>query len=189
MIVRRFAQWLTALLSRLTRRVFARASAGAARPNAVTAAVQPLRISNWLADGRRLRPARAVPMTQIAGSRERAVASRPRGGDAGLEQVGAGRLRPQGTAPSTPPPAHGERTIKQPSPQTAPQSQPLPAEPSLPALARTSEEYALRRQLQSFKQLVRLGIYNEGFSKDSVPEQYARSLELGEDASEDAGQN
>jgi hypothetical protein len=121
-------------------------------------------------------------MTQIGGARERGTPPRRSGGEDGREQVAAVRTRPQEPGFGAPPPARGDAAALSQPAQPAPQSQPLRAEPALPALERTSEDYALRRRLVSFKQLVRMGIYNEGFHRDAVPEQYARSLDLEDEA-------
>jgi hypothetical protein len=180
MIVRRFAQWLIGFVSP---RAHARHAQPVPSAVGVTSEPAPLAATSWLAAARRLRPPRAVPMTQIGSARERVTPARRASSEDGREQVAAGRARPQEPAPGAPPPARGEAAAHSQPAQPAPQSQPLRAEPTLPELERTSEEYALRRRLVSFKQLVRMGVYNEGFRRDAVPEQYARSLDL-----EDEGQ-
>ena len=178
MIVRRFAQWLIRFVAPRAPRAQARRPQQTLGAGAVASKPEPLAATSWLAAARRLRPPRTVPMTQIGGARERVTPSQLSSGAGGREQVAAGRTRPQEPALGAAPPAHGDAAAHSQPVLPAPPSQPLRAEPVPPALERTSEDFALRRRLVSFKQLVRMGVYNEGFHKDAVPEQYARSLDL-----------
>lgn len=49
------------------------------------------------------------------------------------------------------------------------------------------EQYAYRR-LMALKRLVRMGIYNEGFDPNRVPEQYLNSLGRGDDLGGDSAE-
>jgi hypothetical protein len=60
-------------------------------------------------------------------------------------------------------------------PVAVPPAQPLIASVSFEAGA-DEREVQMRRGLASLRYLVRLGIYNEGFKGERVPEQYQRSL-------------
>ncbi len=174
MFVRRLMQWLTGLLAS-ARRV----SRGAPATEIADAGAVSLPITNWLADARRVRPARGVAMAPVAGLRERAMPPRLRSGAIGREQVAAGRSRPLETPPGAQPPSRGDQAAQQQPTPAAPQSQPLAPRPDFPALEPAptlGDDAVLHRQLTAFKQLVRLGVYNEGFRRDALPEQYARSL-------------
>jgi hypothetical protein len=90
------------------------------------------------------------------------------------------------------PPTRGDQAAQQPTP-AAPQSQPLsqsPGRPTFEPALDLREDAVLHRQLAAFKQLVRLGVYNEGFDRDALPEQYARGLQDdGEDLGNSEGPN
>ena len=53
----------------------------------------------------------------------------------------------------------------------------------------SAEDQILRRSLMSLRHLVRLGIYNEGFSSSKIPEQYLHSVGLDEQPADDTLQD
>ena len=53
----------------------------------------------------------------------------------------------------------------------------------------SAEDQILRRSLMSLRHLVRLGIYNEGFTSGKIPQQYLHSLGLEEEPTDDTLQD
>jgi hypothetical protein len=177
MLVRRFQQWLTGFLSRVTDPLRSRTPVQAERDAVLSgarcqgAASAAHASGNWLDDGRRLRPgtgplgpahADQVPLGPAAAgeaSGRTPKASRP----SATTAQGENSLPP----PADPPTVH--------PPVAVPPAQPLIASVSFEAGA-DERDVQMRRGLASLKYLVRLGIYNEGFKGERVPEQYQRSL-------------
>jgi hypothetical protein len=182
MFVRRFVQWLMGFRTS-TRHVSLGASAAMGPVSEVAALPQA---TSWLTASRRLRPMRGVAMTTVSGLRDRQVPPRLRSGAIGREQVAAGRSRPLDAPPNAQPPLRGDPSVQQQPAQAAPQTEPLAPRQDVPSFepaATFADAAALHRQLAAFKQLVRLGVYNEGFRRDALPEQYARGLHSDEDIS------
>jgi len=182
MIVRRFMQWLTGFRS--SARHSSR-SAPQARSVLAEDAILP-QVTSWLAAAHRLRPTRGIAMTSVSPMRDRQVPPRLRSGAIGREQVMAGRSRPLDVPPTVQPPSRGDQSIQQHPAQAAPHSEPLAPRQDIPSIepaAPFADDAALRRQLAAFKQLVRLGVYNEGFRRDALPDQYLRSLNADDDVS------
>lgn len=178
MFVQRLLRWLAALRARLSSRpadIPARevVHAGQARAAAHGQSYRPsggLASARWLDDARRLRPVRHRP----ADSGERARPSaRPSagGGEPRRERESVSRPRP------TPP---LERAVKPAQPSQP--SQPIAPAAAMPAPPHQSPA---QRELLALRHLVRLGIYNEGFTNGAAPDQYHHSLGLDGSGDED----
>src|SRR5262249_40554121 len=168
MIVHRFAQWLTKLLSPI--RSHLRTIAPAKREEALSGlrttppaagSAPGFPTTNWLAAARRLRPPRQARVAHPSTTRPPTSARFISAAGAGREQVVVSRPRPDAIEPGT------QIQSVQPSPPT----QPLRPKPSPPTHGGDRAEQAFRQRLLSLKRLVRLGIYDEGFQKNDVPEQ------------------
>jgi len=180
MFVQRLLRWFAALPARLSSRsvdIPAREVVHAGGQTRATAAHSPsyrpsggLATARWLDDARRLRPVRFGPAN--SSERARPTARPSAGGESRRERESANRPRP------TPP---LERSVKpaQPSQPVAPAPAPAAAMPPLP------HHSPAERELLALRHLVRLGIYNEGFTNNRVPEQYRHSLGLDDASDED----
>ncbi len=175
MFVQRLLRWLAALPARLESRaadIPARevVHAGQTRSAAHGQSSRPsggLASARWLDDARRLRPVRLGPAD--SGERTRPTA-RPSagGGEPRRERESVSRPRP------TPP---LERAVKPAQP-----SQPIAPAAAMPAPPHQSPA---QRELLALRHLIRLGIYNEGFTNGTAPEQYHHSLGLDGSGDED----
>lgn len=174
MIVHRFAQWVTRLLSPLRARL--RSMLALNREEVLSSVHTPLPAptrsagrfptTHWLAAARRLRPPRPAPAIRPPSSRQATSSHLISATGTGREHVVVSRPRPEAIDPGVP---------MQPA-QPTPPTQPLRPKPTPPARSSDREEHAFRQRLLSLRRLVRLGIYDEGFQKDAVPEQYQHSL-------------
>jgi hypothetical protein len=175
MFVQRLLRWFAALPARLSSRPVAIPTrevvhAGQTRTTAAHGqSARPsggLATARWLDDARRLRPVRRGP----AGSAEhtRPIARPSAGGESRRERESA--IRPRPTPPL-------ERSVKPAQP-----SQPLAPAAAMPP---PSHHSPAQRELLALRHLVRLGIYNEGFTNNRVPEQYRHSLGLNDSSDED----
>lgn len=136
---------------------------------------------NWLEDARRLRPQLLAPdTTPQRRPMEKRPLEKPEKQQLSGQSLTAG-TNGQTARVGTPPPMQ--------PPRPAPPSQPARAIPVSPAEAAAQhnalDDALLRRRLMSLKHLVRLGVYNEGFSSGRTPEQYHHSL--GIDGYDDLG--
>lgn len=190
MTVRRLTQWTKQLCLRLAARLGLATtpteperepvlSGSSARMSAKPGYAGTITATHWLDDARRMRPrrVRSIPLPQPAG-----------------DEI------PQ-EKPTRP---HVDSTVvRAPSPVKSPNSAPLPVDrpartascdtqphrPEMdPELAPSTETPAmddiddkLRRRLRSLQFLVRHGVYNEGFTRGALPDQYRRSAGLGDD--------
>jgi hypothetical protein len=177
MFVQRLLRWFAALPARLSSRpvdIPAREVVHAGQTRATVAhdpSYRPsggLATARWLDDARRLRPVRLRPAG--LGERARPTTRPSAGGESRRERESAARPRP------TPP---LERSMKpaQPSQPVAPA--PAAAMPPLP------HHSPAERELLALRHLVRLGIYNEGFTNGAAPEQYRHSLGLDDSGDDD----
>ena len=182
MLVRRFQQWLTRFLSRLTHRLRGRPPVQAQRDAVLSGARCQSAASaghtsggNWLDDGRRLRPGVERPRPERANQASQAPTA---AGDASFRTPKGSRPR-AATGQSEPPlpPSADAPALKPPA--LVPPTPPLIASVSFEVGA-DERDAQMRRGLASLKYLVRLGIYNEGFKGERVPEQYQRSVGMGE---------
>jgi hypothetical protein len=175
MFVQRLLHWFAALPARLSARpanIPSREVVHAGHTHATAAHGQSYRPSGglatarWLDDGRRLRPVRLGPAE--SGERARPPARPAAGGEPRRERESAGRPRP------TPP---LERSVKPAQ----------PSQPIAPAAAMSPPPHGspVERELLALRHLVRLGIYNEGFTNGMAPEQYRHSLGLDGSGDED----
>ena len=175
MFVQRLLHWLAALPARLSGRpadIPSREVVHAGQTRATAAHGQSYRPSGglatarWLDDAHRLRPVRLGPAD--SGERARPTVRPSAGGEPRRERESATRPRP--TTPL-------ERSLKpaQPSQPIAPAAA-MPAPPHQPPT---------QRELLALRHLVRLGIYNEGFTNGAAPEQYRHSLGLDGSGDED----
>jgi hypothetical protein len=178
MIMHRFAQWLTKLLSPIRSR---RRTAPVARHEPVLSGVHTpapapagsaatFPTTHWLAAGRRLRPSRTTPTLRPPTSRPATSSRFISSAGPGREHVVVSRPRPDVIEPG------GQIQPVQPSPPT----QPLRPKSASPAHGSGREEHAFRQRLLSLKRLVQLGVYDEGFQKDAMPDQYRHSRGLDE---------
>lgn len=175
MFVQRLLRWFAALPARLSSRsvdIPTREVVHAGQTRA-TAAHSPsyrpsggLASARWLDDARRLRPVRLRPAG--SGDRARPTARPSAGGESRRERESA--IRPRPTAPL-------ERSVKPAQP-----SQPIAPAAAMPPPPHHSPA---QRELLALRHLVRLGIYNEGFTNNRVPEQYRHSLGLDDSSGED----
>lgn len=176
MFVQRLLRWLAALPARLSSRqvdIPSREVVHAGQTRATAAHGQSTRPSGglasarWLDDARRLRPVRLRP----AGSGERAhPTARPSSGGESRRERESSASRPRPAPPL-------ERSVKPAQP-----SQPLAPAAAMPPPPHHSPT---QRELLALRHLVRLGIYNEGFVNNRVPEQYRHSLGLDDSSDED----
>jgi hypothetical protein len=186
MLMQRLTETLARLRSWIAGRV--RALSRAERREVVAAAPRESRVNlqqprSWLDDAHRLRPRRSPAATteQIHGKPAPRREMRP--GVPTRPIVPPTAPRSQQPSPVRPRqlPAHPAL----PAPTPAPASTPAPIPPAVPqpAAANTPDDDAAqtRRQLLSLRYLVRLGLYNEGFAPDEVPEQYHRSLGMSDE--------
>lgn len=178
MFVQRLKNWVHRLLTRIGNRFrYVTPPARAQQPvhagaHVTTARAAPApTLGRWLDDGRRLRPRlrRATPSEPPR--TDRAAEIRP--GSLSIPQREAAlpsRSRPlmgdESAAPVTLTPA-----------RPAPPAQPVIISAEFEDAAGASEE---QRSLMSLKYLVRIGLYNEGFTSSQVPDQYQHSLGLDE---------
>lgn len=138
---------------------------------------------NWLEDARRLRPQFLAPDET---PQRKPIEKRP------LEKTEKQQLSGQSLTAGTNSQAARVGTPQpgQPPRQAPPPSQPARAIPLSPADAAAQpdalDDALLRRRLMSLKHLVRLGVYNEGFTSGHTPEQYHYSL--GIDGYDDLGE-
>lgn len=158
--------------------------------SAMTSFLSP---TSWLDDAHRLRPQPTpTSVTPQPLPRSRGIGSRPRivscasdapapmpSSSASAESTHVAAPASSHTPPTAPttPPSHATR------PASPMQASAESAEPTTEMVEATDQ--ALYRRLMSLKHLVRLGIYNEGFSSTRVPEQYQRSLGLADSSSEE----
>lgn len=167
MFVQRLLRWFAALPARLFSRPVDTPSrevvhAGQARTAAHGRAYRPsggLATARWLDDARRLRPSRL--RLADSGERARPAACPSAGGEPRRERESVSRPRP------TPPLEHVAKPTQ-------------PSQPAAPAAAMPAQPHhsPAGRELLALRHLVRLGIYNEGFTNAAVPEQYRHSLGL-----------
>ncbi|MFI5271804.1 MAG: hypothetical protein ACHQ4H_02070 [Ktedonobacterales bacterium] len=179
MLVQRLTNWLTNLVTRIAARLRGIAPLAAGEGHASNrggdtslAASTQQSAASWLDDAHRLRPPRALLTTADQTRSARPVVPPP--------------------APRKPAPADRTPTPSRPvSPANPPQEpvRPSPVAPQQPVIAAMSfgadpiaGDVQARRRLMSLKYLVRIGLYNEGFAAENVPEQYQRSLGIDLDA-------
>lgn len=136
---------------------------------------------NWLEDARRLRPQLLAPDVT---PQRRPLEKPPLEKSEKQKQQLSGPSRVTGTNGQA---AGQAARIGTPQPQQpsrpTPPAQPVQAIPTSPADAATPQDTLddlLHRRLMSLKHLVRLGVYNEGFTSGRTPEQYHRSLGIDE---------
>lgn len=129
--------------------------------------------SSWLDDGRRLRPHPSPParldqrwISRSTGLRQPSPAQPERG-----SLIRSTAEQPIGEKPK---PVPTEPAAQQhPAPARPAQSEAIP--PASPPSS-DAEDQIVHQRLMALKRLVRLGIYNEGFDLNRVPEQYLHSL-------------
>ena len=193
MFVQRLPRWLRRLVATL----FHPRSADLLPPERTAVLSATLRnssngagsgVASWLDDGHRLRPRPSPPAKLDQRWNTRPIA--PRQPVPTQPQPGrAPSIRPAAEQPAPEPPR------KNPAEPAARREEPalptLPAEPeqvsdaSLPADASSAYGQHMHRRLMALKRLVRLGIYNEGFDPNRVPEQYLHSLGREDDLPDD----
>jgi hypothetical protein len=135
-------------------------------------------VSNWLDNGRRLRPSVAADTTHTTFS---ATSS-----DASYEQK-ASTADAAITLSHTNEPACVSHSVGTTEPTSASSSPPAATEthlPSLEGLEGIERLDATQRGLVYLKYLVRHGVYNEGFQVQDLPPQYHRSAGLDESSDE-----
>ncbi|MGH2515390.1 MAG: hypothetical protein ACRDHP_07020 [Ktedonobacterales bacterium] len=147
-------------------------------------------VASWLDDGRRLRPRPSPPAkldqrwnTRPASTR-RPVPTQPQSGRAPASRPATGQ--PAAEPPRKQPAEAGAHAEAPASPAQPAQTNDttLAAAPS--ASSPPPDEQLLYRRLMALKRLVRLGVYNEGFAANSVPEQYLASLGREDDLGADS---
>lgn len=191
MTVRRLTQWTKQFFVRLAARVRLTSHApnekqpvlvGSATARATDSSeyTGPVSATHWLDDARRMRPRRirSVPLPQPKSEEPQPdTAPRPQL-DPHLRRapssVNSLPLSSDGAVRSTP------RDTATHKPEVSPDLLPEP-EPSSSETGVLDE--TLRRRLRSLQFLVRHGVYNEGFARNTLPEQYRQSA--GQDDFED----
>ena len=176
MIVQRLVRWLNKLRARLT----------LGRQSATHVSTPPESIlsshvaGHWLEDSHRLRPARPTQPAITPVRMERRTKT-----DIDRNQPVASRPRPSAPPPETLHPSHLGIEATPVEPKRRPETQePVREQPAAYEEVNAVEgDAAMRRSLTSLRQLVKLGIYNEGFPKGGVPAQYHRGLE-GDDSAD-----
>lgn len=145
-------------------------------------------VASWLDDGRRLRPRPSPPAKLDQRWNTRPMA--PRQPVPTQPQPGrAPSIRPAAEQPAPEPPR--KNPAEPAARREEPALPPLPAEPapvsdaSLPIDVSSASGQHMHRRLMALKRLVRLGIYNEGFEPNRVPEQYLHSLGREDDPPDD----
>ncbi|HLZ24128.1 MAG TPA: hypothetical protein VKQ30_18595 [Ktedonobacterales bacterium] len=144
--------------------------------------------ASWLDDGRRLRlrPSPPAKLDQRwnprAATPRQPVPTQPQPGRAPSLRPAAEQPAPELPRPN---PAEPAATRAEPAPPTQPaptNDTPLTA---FGASSSMAEQYMYRR-LMALRRLVRMGIYNEGFDPNRVPEQYLYSLGREDDLGADS---
>jgi hypothetical protein len=170
MNVQHLKLWIARIASGFLRRGLASRGRGLAgnppAPQSARLAGGDLASARWLADARRLRR-RPIPrprpmLTQVSREQLRQIFTDPRWASAY-----------DAALPPRPPIAP---KLGDPHP-AYPSSEPLESRPSVPsrpaAASEDAQDQAAReRRLTFIRDLVRRGIYNEGFEPDQLPEQY-----------------
>lgn len=191
MTVRRLTQWTKLLCSRVAARLrLTRHSEHERQPAAtgpISVRVSPdnlwsgVAVTHWLDDARRMRPRRILSIPLSQGTHDDSPGERPH-----RPLTDPEALRSASSVNSMPLSTDGSSRV------TAREAQPLRPEtshdvlPVAPEPAATEAEgmdETLRRRLRSLQFLVRHGIYNEGFARNTLPEQYRRSAGM-DDAEE-----
>lgn len=188
MTVRRLTQWTRALFSRVAARMrFTRPPARDRQPILVGSASALSSVSSdswgnvapthWLEDARRMRPrrVRALPLSptphdEAAGERSH----RPHADSEACRSPSSVNSLPLATDGASRVKSREAQSLR---PETSQEI--LPAE-SEPAAEATDMDETLRRRLRSLQFLVRHGVYNEGFARNTLPEQYRRSAGMGD---------
>ncbi|MBF6591506.1 MAG: hypothetical protein IVW57_13395 [Ktedonobacterales bacterium] len=131
---------------------------------------RPMRIANWLEDGKLLRP-RVAAVMRLRRAEAAAVraAAEAVAAEAERQRVVSGHTRGESVSVPIPPPL----------PERAAATLPLPALPPIGELASVEATVdaaegldVVQRRLIFVRYLVRQRIYNEGFAPDALPAQY-----------------
>lgn len=189
MIVRRLTQWTKQFCSRIAARLrgatqqpqperepVLSGSAGARLAGSPSVAAS-ITATHWLDDARRMRPrrVRSIPLPQPAtGETPQETPTRM-----SLDTTSVRAPSPNSA------PLPTDRTTRSTSREPQPH-RPEPTHEATPVAERPETDASgidekLRRRLRSLQFLVRHGVYNEGFARNSLPEQYRRSAGLADD--------
>ena len=193
MIVRRLTQWTKQFCSRVAARLRLRTAAEPEREPVLSGSVHArlgaapgvtpgtITATHWLDDARRMRPrrVRSIPLPQPTSDekpQEKPLRSHL---DPNVLRSPS-HVKPPNSLPLSP-----DRVVR----STSPQAQPHRPETTHDVLPPDEQpetdahgiDDKLRRRLRSLQFLVRHGVYNEGFARNSLPEQYRRSAGLADD--------
>jgi hypothetical protein len=190
MTVRRLTQWTKQLCARIAARLRLTtpseaerqpvlSGAASAHPSGSTGFTRPVTATHWLDDARRMRPrrVRSIPLPQPLTDEtleEKPVPPHP--DPTVVRSPSSVNSLPLSTDRAARAPARESQPLR---PEAPPDVAPAAQQPETDTQQGLDEK--LRRRLRSLQFLVRHGVYNEGFARNSLPEQYHRSVGMTDD--------